>query len=195
MSNAVTAAICASASEAALLVASFMPLSLDLGATRRGAETRTAAIICTRNTPRRAFASMSPHSANVDPIKVEQYCGGILTRLCCSRVSRQIVVLAEKRPDKQQPRREWPVSRGALASGFLGRGRTDDFLKAHRQARPWRRVQNLGKRVLRGEQAQFRRHCRHELPQGVLALLASCPILASDQQQSAEAAAIEIERL
>ena len=39
---------------------------------------------------------MSPHSANVDRIKVEQYCGGILTRLWCSRVSRQIVVLADK---------------------------------------------------------------------------------------------------
>jgi hypothetical protein len=34
-SIAVTASICASASEAALLVASFMPFSLDLGASHR----------------------------------------------------------------------------------------------------------------------------------------------------------------
>ena len=40
-SIAVTASICASASEVALLVASFMPvLSLNLGATHRGAKMR-----------------------------------------------------------------------------------------------------------------------------------------------------------
>ena len=41
-SIAVTASMCASAAEVALLVASFMPVfSLNLGATIRGAETRT----------------------------------------------------------------------------------------------------------------------------------------------------------
>ena len=41
-SMAVTASMCASAAEVALLVASFMPVvSLNLGATIRGAETRT----------------------------------------------------------------------------------------------------------------------------------------------------------
>ena len=41
-SIAVTASMCASASEVALLVASFMPVfSLNLGATNRGARTRT----------------------------------------------------------------------------------------------------------------------------------------------------------
>jgi hypothetical protein len=39
-SIAVTASMRASASEAALLVASFMPFSLDLGVTRRCARTR-----------------------------------------------------------------------------------------------------------------------------------------------------------
>ncbi len=39
-SIAVTASICASASEVALLVASFMPFSLDLGTTHRLRETR-----------------------------------------------------------------------------------------------------------------------------------------------------------
>src|SRR5450759_3989401 len=39
-SIAVTASICASASEAALLVASFMPISLDLGMTHRCARKR-----------------------------------------------------------------------------------------------------------------------------------------------------------
>src|SRR5215469_2622507 len=82
-SIAVTASMCASASEVALLVASFMPVfSLNLGATHRGAKTRTTVRTFTRNTPRRAFALMSPHSANVDCVRVEQYCGGNLTRTC-----------------------------------------------------------------------------------------------------------------
>jgi hypothetical protein len=42
-SIAVTASICASASEAALLVASFMPFSLDLGVNHRCARMRTTA--------------------------------------------------------------------------------------------------------------------------------------------------------
>jgi hypothetical protein len=56
-SIAITASICASASEAALLVASFMPFSLDSGVThccarRRESEGQSS----TRNTPRRLFA-------------------------------------------------------------------------------------------------------------------------------------------
>src|SRR5580700_4791958 len=83
-SIAVTASMCASVSEVALLVASFMPVfSLNLGATNRGAKTRTTVRIFTRNTPRRVFALLeSPHSANIDCAKVEHYCGGNLTRPC-----------------------------------------------------------------------------------------------------------------
>jgi hypothetical protein len=44
-SIAVTASICASASEAALLLASFMQFSLDLGVIHRCAKTLTAIII------------------------------------------------------------------------------------------------------------------------------------------------------
>jgi hypothetical protein len=63
-SIAVTASNCASAAEVALLVASFMPVfSLNLGATLRGAKLRYSSQNFTRNTPRRAFAWMSPHSA------------------------------------------------------------------------------------------------------------------------------------
>jgi hypothetical protein len=42
---AVTANIRASASEAALLVASFMPVSLDLGVTHRSRDARTMALV------------------------------------------------------------------------------------------------------------------------------------------------------
>ena len=56
-SMAVTASMCASASEVALLVASFMPVfSLNLGATNRGAKTRKVVRFFTRNTPCRVFA-------------------------------------------------------------------------------------------------------------------------------------------
>ena len=59
-SIAVTASMCASASELALLVASFMPvLSLDLGATHRGASyAQRGQNFFTRNTPRRVSASL-----------------------------------------------------------------------------------------------------------------------------------------
>ena len=51
-SIAATASICASACEAALLVASFMPISLDLGVTHR----------CARNAnDGRLFYSGTPH--------------------------------------------------------------------------------------------------------------------------------------
>src|SRR5664279_5794418 len=84
-SIAVTASICASASEAALLVASFMPFSLDLasqdlGATHRCADTPRRSGIFTRNTPRRVFALLSPHSANIDRARIDHQYGGILAR-------------------------------------------------------------------------------------------------------------------
>jgi hypothetical protein len=79
-SMAVTASMCASAAEVALLVASFMPvLSLDLGATVRGAAGTHG---------RQNFYSEHPASSirleesplgGVDCASVEQYCGGNLT--------------------------------------------------------------------------------------------------------------------
>jgi len=79
-SMAVTASMCASAAEVALLVASFMPvLSLDLGATLRGAAGTHG---------RQNFYSEHPASSirleesplgGVDCASVEQYCGGNLT--------------------------------------------------------------------------------------------------------------------
>src|SRR5438046_363124 len=51
-SIAVTASIWANASEAALLVASFMSISLDLGAIHRGAPRRAATILWLLGTPR-----------------------------------------------------------------------------------------------------------------------------------------------
>ena len=84
-SIAVTASMCASASEVALLVASFMPvLSLNLGATHRGARYAQR---------RQNFRSEHPatfeYSPEVVPIRrisncvsVEQYCGGNLTQEC-----------------------------------------------------------------------------------------------------------------
>ena len=71
-SIAVTAAICANASEAALLVASFMSNSLDLGKTHRCVASTQDGHFFTRNTPRRVFALMSPHSANIDSPKIDQ---------------------------------------------------------------------------------------------------------------------------
>jgi hypothetical protein len=87
-SIAVTASICASASEVALLVASFMSFSLNLGVTHRCASARTKVKFITRNTPRRLFALTSPHSANIDGAKVDQQYGGILARAqpVCARV-------------------------------------------------------------------------------------------------------------
>ncbi len=79
-SMAVTASMCASASEVALLVASFMPVfSLNLGATIRGAAGTHG---------RQNFYSEHPTSSirleesplgGVDCASVEQYCGGNLT--------------------------------------------------------------------------------------------------------------------
>ena len=79
-SIAVTASICASAAEVALLVASFMPvLSLDLGATSRGATTRYSRQNFTRNTPHIERPPDESPFGSVDCASVEQYCGGNLT--------------------------------------------------------------------------------------------------------------------
>jgi hypothetical protein len=80
-SMAVTASICASTSEAALLVASFMRFSLDLGMIHRCPLRPDDPVGFTRNTPRRVFALTSPHSANIDRPKVEQQYGGNLARV------------------------------------------------------------------------------------------------------------------
>ena len=85
-SIAVTASVCASTSEVALLMASFMPFSLDTAPLDSGVihrcPQRPDDLVCfTRKTPRRVFALTSPHSANIDSDKVDQQCGGILARL------------------------------------------------------------------------------------------------------------------
>ena len=92
-SIAVTASVCASISEVALLMASFIPFSLDTAPLDSGVihrcPQRPDDLVCfTRNTPRRVFALTSPHSANIDRDKVDPQCGGILTRLqpTCERV-------------------------------------------------------------------------------------------------------------
>src|SRR3954453_3295219 len=78
-SIAVTASVCANASEAALLVASFMSNSLDLGMIHHGPRRPDRSIIFYSEHPaRRVFALTSPHSANIDRAKFEQQCGGIL---------------------------------------------------------------------------------------------------------------------
>ena len=72
-SIAVTASICASASEAALLVASFMQFSLDSGTSHRGPRRLDDTIYVLLGTPRDEYSlRLSPHSANIDGAKVEQ---------------------------------------------------------------------------------------------------------------------------
>ena len=79
-SIAVTASMCASAAEVALLVASFMPvLSLDLGATFRGARMRIGRQNFTRNTPHIEHPPDESPLGSVDCASLEQYCGGNLT--------------------------------------------------------------------------------------------------------------------
>ena len=89
-SIAVTASIWASASEAALLVASFMSNSLDLGMTHRHAnDARTTAFDFYSEHPATSIRSrLSPHSANIDSLKIDQQCGGNLARAqpVCARV-------------------------------------------------------------------------------------------------------------
>src|SRR2546430_1755392 len=90
-SIAVTASICASAPEAAPLVASFMAFLPRLGrdSSLRALHNRRSCFF-TRNTPLRVSAAMCPHAANIDCTKLDQQCGGILTRCCCSCVSARI---------------------------------------------------------------------------------------------------------
>ena len=72
-SIAVTASICASASEAALLVASFMSNSLDLGVIRRCTKTRANDGWLLLGTPRDEYPPrLSPHSANIDDHKIDK---------------------------------------------------------------------------------------------------------------------------
>ena len=71
-SIAVTASMCASASEAALLVASFMSFSLDLGARHRPPKRVDDAIGFLPGTPRDEYSLLtSPHSANIDRTRIE----------------------------------------------------------------------------------------------------------------------------
>ena len=71
-SIAVNASICASASEAALLVASYMSFSLDLGARLRCLERLDDAIGLIPGTPRDEYSLLtSPHSANIDLTRIE----------------------------------------------------------------------------------------------------------------------------
>jgi len=70
-SIALTASACASASEAAFLVASFMPYSPTNGHDSSLRESACDGQIYTRNTPRRVFALTSPHSANIDSLRLE----------------------------------------------------------------------------------------------------------------------------
>src|SRR5258707_4659914 len=84
-SIAVTASICASASEAALLVASFMPFSLDPGVTHRCARTRERRPWFTRNTPRRVFAliesPLSEHRRCQGRIVMRRHFDSLMARL------------------------------------------------------------------------------------------------------------------
>src|SRR3954463_14618923 len=64
--------------------------SLDLGVTHRCAVSAQRPIVFTRNTPCEYPPRSSPHAANIDCPKVDQQCGGILTRYCCSCVSARI---------------------------------------------------------------------------------------------------------
>jgi hypothetical protein len=79
-SIAVTASICASASEAALLVASFTFISLNSGMIQRCAKSaKDDQEIYSEHPTTSIRFRLSPHSANIDCAKVEQQCGGILT--------------------------------------------------------------------------------------------------------------------
>jgi hypothetical protein len=75
-SSAVTASMCASVSEVALLVASFMPvLSLNLGATHLGAgyARRRQNSYSEHPATFEYSPDCSPHSANIDCASVEQH--------------------------------------------------------------------------------------------------------------------------
>src|SRR5258708_1140592 len=99
-SIAVTASICASTSEAALLVASFMPFSLDLGVTHRCARARERRPCFTRNTPRRVFALIE------SPLSEYRPCQGrtVMRRHFDSRVTRLANLPLTKSPTKKSSR-------------------------------------------------------------------------------------------
>ena len=79
-SIAVTASICASASEVALLVASFMPVfSPNLGATIRGAAGTHGRQNFYSEPPASSIRLHESPLSGVDCVTVEQYCGGNLT--------------------------------------------------------------------------------------------------------------------
>ena len=85
-SMAVTASICASTSEFALLVASFMRFPLDSSPQTRGrfivAREGSTIRFAVLGTPLDEYSLLaSPHSANTDGAKVDQQCGGNLARL------------------------------------------------------------------------------------------------------------------
>ena len=69
-SIAVTASICANASEANLLGASFMPFSLDLGASHRCPGRGLTAQYFYSEHPSTTLALMTPQSANIDSAKI-----------------------------------------------------------------------------------------------------------------------------
>ena len=70
-SIAATASICAGISEAALLVASFMPFSLDLGASHRCPGKGLTAQTFLLGTPLDDLRLMTPQSANIDNAKID----------------------------------------------------------------------------------------------------------------------------
>jgi hypothetical protein len=79
-SMAVTASMCASAAEVALLVASFMPVfSLNLGATIRGAAGTHGRQNFYSEHPASSIRLHESPLSGVDCVTVEQYCGGNLT--------------------------------------------------------------------------------------------------------------------
>jgi hypothetical protein len=68
---AVTASICANASEADLFVASFMPFSLDLGISHRCLAKAQWLRYLNSEHPSTIFALMTPQSANIDNAKID----------------------------------------------------------------------------------------------------------------------------
>ena len=70
-SIAVTASICANASEADLLVASFMPFSLDLGTSHRCPAKAGWLKYFYSEHPSTIFAFMTPQSATIDSGKID----------------------------------------------------------------------------------------------------------------------------
>src|SRR5450755_1521437 len=89
-SIAVTASVCASASEAALLVASFMQFSLNSGTSHRCPRRPDDAIYVLLGTPRDEYRlDLSPHSANIDDcqgrIVMRRHFDSLVTRMANAR--------------------------------------------------------------------------------------------------------------